>query len=48
MNRAASTPNPLSALERLRHWWQRLAAAVFPAPAVRQPTDAAAAPRRAS
>ena len=31
MNRAASTPNPLSALERLRHWWIRLAASVFPA-----------------
>jgi malonyl-CoA decarboxylase len=30
MNRAASTPNPLSALERLQHWWQRIAAAVFP------------------
>lgn len=30
MNRAASTPNPLSALERLRHWWNRLAATVFP------------------
>ena len=30
MNRAASTPNPLSAFERLRHWWQRLAALVFP------------------
>jgi len=31
MNRAASTPNPLSALERLRHWWNRIAATVFPA-----------------
>ena len=31
MNEAiSSTPNPLSALERLRHWWQRLAAAVLP------------------
>ncbi len=32
MNQAASTPNPLSAFERLRHWWRRLAASVFPAP----------------
>jgi len=31
MNEAiSSTPNPLSAFERLRHWWQRLAAAVLP------------------
>lgn len=30
-NRAAQAPGPLSALERLRYWWQRLAAAVFPA-----------------
>jgi malonyl-CoA decarboxylase len=30
MNEAASTSNPLSAFERLRHWWQRLAAAVLP------------------
>lgn len=30
MNRAASNPNPLSALERLRHWWTRFAASVFP------------------
>ena len=30
MNEAASTSNPLSALERLRHWWQRLAAVVLP------------------
>ena len=30
MNQAASSPNPLSALERLRHWWRRLAASVFP------------------
>jgi len=30
MSQAASTPNPLSAFERLRHWWQRLAAAVLP------------------
>jgi malonyl-CoA decarboxylase len=31
MNRAASSPHPLSAFERLHHWWQRLAALVFPA-----------------
>jgi len=31
MNRAASTPNPLSGFERLRHWWERIAASVFPA-----------------
>lgn len=31
MNRAASTPSPLSALERVRHWWNRVAAKVFPA-----------------
>jgi malonyl-CoA decarboxylase len=30
MNQAAST-HPLSALERLRHWWGRLALSVFPA-----------------
>jgi malonyl-CoA decarboxylase len=30
MSQAASTPNPLSAFERLRHWWQRLAATVLP------------------
>jgi malonyl-CoA decarboxylase len=30
MSQAASTPNPLSAFERLRHWWKRLAAAVLP------------------
>ncbi len=30
MTQAASTPNPLSAFERLRHWWQRLASSVFP------------------
>ena len=30
MNEAASTANPLSAIERLRHWWQRLATAVLP------------------
>ncbi|MBI1965108.1 MAG: malonyl-CoA decarboxylase [Betaproteobacteria bacterium] len=30
MTQAASTPNPLSAFERLRHWWRRLAASVFP------------------
>ena len=29
MNRAVSTPNPLSALERLRHWRDRLAASAF-------------------
>src|SRR5262245_14940592 len=37
MSQVASTPNPLSALERLRHWWQRLAAAVLP---VAGPDDA--------
>ncbi len=31
MNRVASNSNPLTALERLRHWWNRLAATVFPA-----------------
>ena len=30
MIQAASASNPLSAFERLRHWWQRLAAAVLP------------------
>jgi malonyl-CoA decarboxylase len=30
MNRTATNPAPLSALERLRHWWQRIAASVFP------------------
>ena len=30
MNEAASTANPLSAFERLHHWWRRLAAAVLP------------------
>jgi malonyl-CoA decarboxylase len=30
MSQAASTRNPLAAFERLRHWWQRLAAAVLP------------------
>jgi malonyl-CoA decarboxylase len=30
MDQAASTPHPLSALERLRHWGQRLAAAILP------------------
>lgn len=30
MNQAASSPSPLSAFERLRHWWRRLAALVFP------------------
>jgi|SRR5882672_8450042 len=29
MSQAASPPNPLSAFERLRHWWRRLAA-LFP------------------
>ncbi|HET9403318.1 MAG TPA: malonyl-CoA decarboxylase [Burkholderiales bacterium] len=33
MQQSASTPSPLSALERLRHWWHRLAATVFPGPA---------------
>jgi malonyl-CoA decarboxylase len=38
MDQAASTPNPLSAshplsaLERLRHWWHRLATSVFAMP----------------
>ena len=32
MDQAASTPNPLSALERLQHWWRRLAASVFALP----------------
>jgi malonyl-CoA decarboxylase len=27
-----SAPNPLSALKRLRHWWQRVAASVFAMP----------------
>ena len=31
MNQVASKPNPLTALERLRHWWNRIAATVFPA-----------------
>ena len=30
MNHAASTPNPLTAFDRLRHWWQQLATSVFP------------------
>ena len=30
MNQAASTPNPLSAFERLRHWWRRLATSILP------------------
>lgn len=30
MSQAASTSSPISALERLRHWWQRLAQAVLP------------------
>lgn len=33
VNQTASTPGPLSALQRLRHWWHRLAASVFPGPA---------------
>src|SRR6185503_6426209 len=32
MDQAANPPNPLSALERLRHWWERLAASVFAIP----------------
>ena len=33
MDQAASSPNPLSsALERLRHWWHRLATSVFAVP----------------
>ncbi|MBI3044224.1 MAG: malonyl-CoA decarboxylase [Betaproteobacteria bacterium] len=31
MNRVASKPNPLTAFERLRYWWRRLTASVFPA-----------------
>jgi malonyl-CoA decarboxylase len=30
MTPSVSSPNPLSALERLRHWWGRVALAVFP------------------
>jgi malonyl-CoA decarboxylase len=30
MSQAASTANPLSAFDRLRHWWQRIAATVLP------------------
>jgi malonyl-CoA decarboxylase len=30
MDHAASTSNPLAPLERMRHWWQKLAAAVLP------------------
>ncbi len=30
MSEALSTSSPMSALERLRHWWQRLAQAVLP------------------
>jgi DUF971 family protein len=30
MNHVASTPNPLTDFGRLHHWWQRLAASVFP------------------
>ena len=30
MSQAASTSSPLLAFERLRHWWHRLAASVFP------------------
>jgi malonyl-CoA decarboxylase len=29
-SQATTTPSPLSAFERLRHWWKRLAAAVLP------------------
>jgi len=29
MNGVASKPSPLTALERLHHWWKRIAAAVF-------------------
>jgi malonyl-CoA decarboxylase len=32
MDQAASTPSPLSALERLQHWWHRLAVSVFAVP----------------
>ncbi len=31
MNRVASKTNPLTAIERLRHWWHRLTTSVFPA-----------------
>ena len=30
MSQVASTPGPFSALDRLRHWWQRIAATVLP------------------
>ena len=30
MPQAVTTPNPLSALERMRHWWRRLASSVLP------------------
>jgi malonyl-CoA decarboxylase len=30
MNQAVTTPSTISAFERLRHWWQRIAAAVLP------------------
>ena len=42
MNEVASSPNPLSALERLRHWWKRLAASVFAAPGATEADRAAA------
>ena len=29
-SQATTTPSPLSAFERMRHWWKRLAAAVLP------------------
>ena len=31
MNRVASKSHPLTAFERLRHWWHRLATSAFPA-----------------
>ena len=30
MNQAVTSPHPLSAFERMRHWWGRVAATVFP------------------
>src|SRR5262245_9122553 len=32
MDRTAATASPLAALERLQHWWRRLAASVFALP----------------
>jgi len=32
VTQAASTPDPFRGLERLHHWWRRLATSVFPAP----------------